>query len=161
MHLIPGTTKAPARVFAMAAKCMNRRVREGSNVKDLFYHLVSIMVFLLMPLVHLRAIDGRGRIGTGEATHASCTFRRSPCSNCWLGHDRYGTVLWYYLILDPPKSDRLRNEVDAYFPQGEEPSEFARMVNMPYLNAYMWVFADVTSAVLILGGWDADFIYWQ
>jgi cytochrome P450 len=47
------------------------------------------------------------------------------------------TVLWYYLILDPPKSDRLRNEVDAYFPQGEEPSEFARMVNMPYLNACM------------------------
>ena len=46
-------------------------------------------------------------------------------------------VLWYYLILDPPKFDRLRNEVDAYFPQGEEPSEFARIVNMPYLNACM------------------------
>jgi cytochrome P450 len=36
------------------------------------------------------------------------------------------TVLFYHLILVPPKFDRLRNEVDTYFPQGEEPLEFAR-----------------------------------
>jgi cytochrome P450 len=36
------------------------------------------------------------------------------------------TVFLYHLILVPPKFDRLRNEVDTYFLQGEEPLEFAR-----------------------------------
>jgi cytochrome P450 len=47
------------------------------------------------------------------------------------------TTLWYYLLRDPLTLDRLRNEVDAYFPSGEEPLDFTRMVNMPYLNACM------------------------
>ena len=47
------------------------------------------------------------------------------------------SALWYYLMLNPPKLERLRNEVDTYFPPGEEPLDCARMVNMPYLNACM------------------------
>jgi cytochrome P450 len=47
------------------------------------------------------------------------------------------TVIWYYFMLDPSKLDRLRREVDAYFPPGEEPLDLMRMVNMPYLNACM------------------------
>ena len=47
------------------------------------------------------------------------------------------TALWYYFLLDPAKFDRLRNEIDTYFPNGEEPLDFNRMANMPYLNACM------------------------
>jgi cytochrome P450 len=47
------------------------------------------------------------------------------------------TGLWYYLLLEPAKFNRLRNEVDIYFPGGEEPSDVTRMVSMPYLNACM------------------------
>jgi cytochrome P450 len=47
------------------------------------------------------------------------------------------TVIWYYLLLEPAKFDRLRREVDAHFPPGEEPLDFTRMVNMPFLNACM------------------------
>jgi cytochrome P450 len=47
------------------------------------------------------------------------------------------TAMWYYLLLNPTKFDRLQKEVDTYFPPGEEPVDFTRMVNMPYLNACM------------------------
>jgi cytochrome P450 len=47
------------------------------------------------------------------------------------------TALLYYLLLDPLKFGRLKNEVDAYFPPGEEPLDFTRMAGMPYLNACM------------------------
>ena len=47
------------------------------------------------------------------------------------------TALWYYLLLDPTNVDRLRREVDDYFPPGEEPVDFTRMVTMPFLNACM------------------------
>ena len=47
------------------------------------------------------------------------------------------TALWYCLLQHPAKLNRLRSEVDAYFPQGEEPLDFTRMATMPYLNACM------------------------
>jgi cytochrome P450 len=67
------------------------------------------------------------------------------------------TALWYYLLLEPAKLDRLRNEVDTCFPPGEEPLDFTRMVNMPYLNACMWVPADITSTWLLVDGHDVHF----
>jgi cytochrome P450 len=47
------------------------------------------------------------------------------------------SVLWYYLLLNPAKFDHLRDEIDTYFPSGEEPLDFTRMASMPYLNACM------------------------
>ena len=47
------------------------------------------------------------------------------------------TGLWYYFLLEPATFTRLQNEVDVYFPGGEEPSDLTRMANMPYLNACM------------------------
>jgi cytochrome P450 len=44
------------------------------------------------------------------------------------------TVMWYYLLLNPSKFERLINEIDAYFPPGEEPLDFTRMNTMSYLN---------------------------
>jgi cytochrome P450 len=46
-------------------------------------------------------------------------------------------TMWYYLLLNPTKFDRLQKYVDAYFRPGEEPLDFTRMVNMPYLNPCM------------------------
>jgi hypothetical protein len=68
------------------------------------------------------------------------------------------TALLHYLILDPPKLDRLRNEVDAFFRPGEEPIDFAKMANMPYLNACMSVFASVMIAALSVGRQYADLL---
>jgi cytochrome P450 len=60
------------------------------------------------------------------------------------------TALWYYLLLEPAMCDRLRQEVDAHFPPGEEPLDFMRMVNMPYLNACMYVLTFITGVLLFI-----------
>lgn len=56
------------------------------------------------------------------------------------GSDTTATTLsamWYYFLKNPDAFERLRAEIDKYFPPGEAPSNFSRMVNMPYLNACM------------------------
>lgn len=54
------------------------------------------------------------------------------------------TTIWYFLMLDPGAFDRLRGEIDEQFPSGEEPLDFTRMANMPYLNACMYVLDSTT-----------------
>jgi hypothetical protein len=39
-------SKLRQRAYNLAVKYVNRRVEEGSNVKDLFYHLVSEIVIV-------------------------------------------------------------------------------------------------------------------
>jgi hypothetical protein len=38
------------------------------------------------------------------------------------------TVLWYYFLSNPLVFSHLRDGVDVYFPSGEEPLYFTRMV---------------------------------
>lgn len=40
----------------------------------------------------------------------------------------------------PDTYTRLQNEVDKFFPQGEDPMDPAKHVHMPYLNAVMCAF---------------------
>jgi cytochrome P450 len=60
------------------------------------------------------------------------------------------TALWYYLLREPSTFDRLRKEVDAYFPSGEEPLDFTKMANMPYLNACMLVPVNATNFTVLI-----------
>jgi len=98
---------------------VNQRVEEGSNIKDLFYHLTDEADIEpekpSMPMVHS---DGLLAVVAGSDTTATTL-----------------TALWYYLLRDLSVFNRLRNEIEAYFPSGQEPLDFTRMVNMPYLNA--------------------------
>ena len=47
--------------------------------------------------------------------------------------------LFYYLLSNPNTYHRLQDEVDATFPQGTDPFEAAKLADMPYLNAVMYV----------------------
>lgn len=119
LRLLPGAAKRRDRSFAIAAEYVSRRVKEGANVKDLYYHLTDEEG--LEPVKPSREIvysDGLLAVIAGSDTTATTL-----------------TGLWYYLLGDPERFERLRNEVDTYFPPGEEPLDFTRMVNMPYLNA--------------------------
>jgi hypothetical protein len=44
LRFIPGAATIRARVFAIAEEYVNQRVNEGSDIKDLFYYLVSQVV---------------------------------------------------------------------------------------------------------------------
>lgn len=54
-------------------------------------------------------------------------------------------ALCYFLLLNKQDTapgeiciwDRLRDEVDDAFPDGEEPRDYTKMAGMPYLNAVM------------------------
>jgi hypothetical protein len=48
LRLIPGAATVRLRMFDLAAEYVNKRVSEGSNVKDLIYHLVSKLVLCLL-----------------------------------------------------------------------------------------------------------------
>ncbi|KIM78312.1 hypothetical protein PILCRDRAFT_11299 [Piloderma croceum F 1598] len=110
------------RAYAFSEKYMNQQVKEGSNVNDLFYYLTSEItdeeglepVKPPMPIIHT---DGLLAVVADSDTTPTTI-----------------TVMWYYLLLNPSKFECLRNEIDAYFPQGDEPLDFTRMNTMPYLN---------------------------
>jgi hypothetical protein len=40
LRLIPGATRPQERIIALAQEYVKRRLDEGSNIKDLFYHLM-------------------------------------------------------------------------------------------------------------------------
>ena len=82
LRFIPGAAKVQTRVFAIAEKYVNHRVEQGSNIKDLFYYLVSSIV-LFEPSIHTGNLDRRGGCGTEEAIYANRTIRRSPRCGCW------------------------------------------------------------------------------
>jgi len=94
-------------------------VEQGSNIKDLFYYLIDEEgVEPKRPSMLTVQSDAPLAVVAGSDTVATTL-----------------TVLWYYFLRNPLIFNRLRDEVDAYFPSGEEPLDFTRMVNMPYLNA--------------------------
>jgi hypothetical protein len=82
IRLIPDVLRRK-RTFQLAEEYMNQRVAEGSDIKDLMYYLVSIIILIWSTIaVMLTAIiDRRRRIGTSETIHASCIFRRCPSNN--------------------------------------------------------------------------------
>ncbi|EKM52361.1 uncharacterized protein PHACADRAFT_148937 [Phanerochaete carnosa HHB-10118-sp] len=45
------------------------------------------------------------------------------------------TNLWYFMLRHPEYAERLRKEIDLTFPPGEDPLDFSRHADMPYLNA--------------------------
>ena len=47
------------------------------------------------------------------------------------------TALFYYLLRHPAAYVRLREEVDATFPDGQEPLDVTKLANMSWLNACM------------------------
>lgn len=58
------------------------------------------------------------------------------------GSDTSATALshlWFYLLKHPEYYARLRKEVDEAFPRGEDPIDFTRQADMPFLNACMYV----------------------
>lgn len=49
------------------------------------------------------------------------------------------SVLFYFLLIHPEYFQRLRDEIDEFFPDKAEPSDSTIMTGMPFLNACMSV----------------------
>lgn len=58
------------------------------------------------------------------------------------GSDTVATALshtFYFLLQNPRCYQLLQKEVDENFPRGEDPMDFSKQADMPYLNACMFV----------------------
>lgn len=56
------------------------------------------------------------------------------------GSDTTATMLshlLYFMLRYPQCGERLQKEIETTFPHGEDPVDFARLGEMPYLNACM------------------------
>ena len=134
------------RFRAFTKERLRLRMDEGSKRKDLLYHLVRIRNsrshYSVILGLFLKCILSGRRSGCRETAdpcsnstlglhsrhrcrlvnnRAACTTWYHSC--LWLGSDTTATVLsslFFYLLQDPKKFERLRAEIDKYYPQGEE-----------------------------------------
>jgi cytochrome P450 len=108
-----------SKIYLMAQELIRHRMKAGSNTRDLIYHLNNEDGKQAEgpPPIQLFS-DGVTAIIAGSGTVSTAL-----------------TNVWYYLLRAPDCYKRLREEVDAHFPQGEEPLDQERLAAMPYLNA--------------------------
>jgi cytochrome P450 len=119
LRLIPASTPARDRLFGLAQQWVGHRIKQGATSKDLFYHLIDEgEVEKIKPPLPVVFSDGLLAVVAGSDTTATAI-----------------SALVYFLLRNPVASNRLRAEIDQYFPRGEEPDNFTKMASMPYLNA--------------------------
>ncbi|KAI0275430.1 cytochrome P450 [Gloeopeniophorella convolvens] len=108
------------RLYSFGTQSVMKRLQMGSGRKDVFYYLS----------------------GEDEQKNAAQRNSQTIASDGMLvisaGSDTTSTILtglFNKLVLNPAAYRRLRDEVDAEFPRGEDPLDTTRLSRMPWLNA--------------------------
>ncbi|KAJ3551693.1 hypothetical protein NM688_g4557 [Phlebia brevispora] len=119
LTLIPGSDRGLKKMQQFGRDCVAERMKSGSQVKDIFYYLTGEDDAMnTKPSAESVASDGMLAVIAGSDTTATAM------SN-----------VWFFMLKHPECLAKLRKEIDATFPDGEETSDFSRHANMPYLNA--------------------------
>ncbi|KZP07807.1 cytochrome P450 [Athelia psychrophila] len=118
-RLVPGIGGPREKFLKIAREFVGKRIQRGSVTKDLFYHLTDEEgLEPTKPTMPTVASDGSLAIIAGADT-TSTTL----------------SVLFYFLLIHPEQFQRLRAEIDQFFPDKADPTDFTKMVGMPFLNA--------------------------
>ncbi|THG96803.1 hypothetical protein EW145_g7714, partial [Phellinidium pouzarii] len=120
LHKLPGSTEKIDRLRRYTEDAARKRKRNGSNVKDLFHHLIDEEGVGKEPPTEAEVLsDGILAIIAGSDTTAFVL-----------------SGLLYNLLLHPEDYRRLQKEVDEYFPPSEgDPFDTSKLSEMPFLNA--------------------------
>jgi len=119
LQLIPGGGKALEFLQKFGAQTARQRMASGSNKRDLFHFLIDEdEIEPVKPKIEDVMADGLLAIVAGSDT-----------STIALSH----TI--YFMLQQPQYFTRLREEIDAAFPPGEDILNFTRLGELPYLNA--------------------------
>ncbi|KAF7972354.1 hypothetical protein HWV62_18134 [Athelia sp. TMB] len=103
----------------LTTKWVGERVKRGSSIKDLFYHLLDEDApESERPALEAVASEGILAVVAGSDT-TSTTL----------------TIVLYYLLRHPDKLKKLSAEIDLNFTKDEDAIEFTRLAEMQYLNA--------------------------
>lgn len=115
----PPAMKGLRALQQLGATFARERTQKGSTTKDIFYFLTEDEGAAQSGATHGEVLaDGMLALIAGSDT-----------TSIALSH------LCYVLLRHPACAARLRAEVDTAFPPGEDVLDFARHVDMPYLNA--------------------------
>ncbi|KZP25877.1 high nitrogen upregulated cytochrome P450 monooxygenase 2 [Athelia psychrophila] len=118
-RLIPGIGGPREKFLKIVKGIVARRVQRGSVTKDLFYYLTDEEgLEPTKPTMPVVFSDGGLAIVAGSDT-TSTTL----------------SVLWYFLLVHPEHFQRLRAEIDQFFPDRADTIDFTKMAGMPFLNA--------------------------
>ncbi|KAJ3538505.1 hypothetical protein NM688_g6512 [Phlebia brevispora] len=119
LTLLPQGSNPIAVLRRIANENVMHRIHSGSQSRDLFHYLMDEDgIEPTKPSLPIVMSDGLLAIIAGSDTTSTA-----------LSH------LWYFLIRNPNVYKRLRQEVDAVFPPGDDPLDFKKHVDMEYLNA--------------------------
>lgn len=117
--LVPAANKGLLMMQRMSARFASDRTKAGSHIKDLYYYLTEDESAAQSGVRPDELIaDGMLAVIAGSDTTAIV-----------LSH------FLYYMMRHPECAEHLRREIDKAFPNGEEPLDFARLAELPYLNA--------------------------
>lgn len=147
LKALPGAGSALKKFQRIAATYATQRVAGGSQHRDLWYYLVSSSL-QSFPHHHpkLERPPNLTFNQTGEGSDESSRSKSlhdvtaDAFTAVIAGSDTVATSLshfWYLMMRHPECCERLYEEVDKTFPRGELPYDFARLAEMPYLNACM------------------------
>ncbi|KZP25865.1 cytochrome P450 [Athelia psychrophila] len=118
-RLLPGIAGLRNKFLKIAKEIVGRRIQRGSLRKDLFYYLTDEEgLEPTKPTMPALFSDGALAIIAGADT-TSTTL----------------SVIGYFLLVHPEHFQRLRAEIDQFFPDRADPIDFTKMVGMPFLNA--------------------------
>jgi len=106
------------RSIEFGIQCVLKRLKVGSNQRDLFYYLSGAgLPETKRPPVDDLVRNGMLAIIAGSDTTSSVL-----------------TAIIYYLLLNPTAYERLQGEVDGAFPSGEEPLDAVKLSQLEWLN---------------------------
>ena len=147
LKALPGAGNALKKFQSIEASYATQRVAGGSQHKDLWYYLVrSSLKSSSRPHPNLQQLLTPSSNQTSEGLDESSRSKGShnaaadAFTAVIAGSDTVATSLshfWYLMMRHPECCKRLYEEVDKTFPRGELPYDFARLAEMPYLNACM------------------------
>jgi len=106
-------------LWKMGEERLKVREKEGSSVKDVSYHMMLADEESAEPRPWKIVANDAGLVIIGGADTTSTIM----------------AILFYLLIKHPNSYNRLREEVDQYFPGDEEPMDTTKQAEMPFLNA--------------------------
>ncbi|KAF7985863.1 hypothetical protein HWV62_568 [Athelia sp. TMB] len=120
-RLVPGANKGRIFLDRLTNDWLTGRLRNGSTNKDMFFHMTH------EGDAHVQMSDLNMPILKSDALLA-IVAGSDPVSSTM-------TAISFFFMDYPEAFLRLRAEVDARFPPGNDPSDFNTLANMPFLNA--------------------------
>ncbi|GJE94949.1 cytochrome P450 [Phanerochaete sordida] len=115
----PPLLKGLRKVQNMGRNFASERLAKGSTSKDIYYFMTEDEG-ASQPRFTQEEIEADGMVAIVAGSDTTTTVLSNVC---------------YFLLRHPACAARLRAEIDATFPPGEDAMDFARQAEMPYLNA--------------------------